>query len=294
VNGHFAHEDLKVYQKAVGLAAWTADLLRSSPGSGSLRNQLERAASNITLNIAEGNGKSSKNDRTRFLEIARGSALECAACLDLLAAMSDVGEGTVRAGKTMLSEIVAMLTGLAGSLADRAREEEGGYSMERDDKRPKKEEEREKEKGLQVHIKRTPNSTDLPLPRYQSAGASGMDLHAAVEGEMVIEPGKVALVPTGLHIAVPRGYEAQVRPRSGLALKNMISVLNAPGTVDSDYRNEVGVILANFGSEPFTIKRGMRIAQMVICRAYQAELVEVEELDETDRQLGGFGSTGLH
>ncbi len=147
---------------------------------------------------------------------------------------------------------------------------------------------------IRVFVRRKDGCDDLPLPRYQSPGASGMDLHAAVEGELVIEPGRVALVPTGLHIAVPLGYEAQVRPRSGLALKHMISVLNAPGTVDSDYRNEVGVILANFGAGPFTVTRGMRIAQMVICRAYQAELVEVEELDETERHMGGFGSTGMH
>ena len=145
-----------------------------------------------------------------------------------------------------------------------------------------------------VLVRRKEGCEDLPLPRYQSPGASGMDLHAAVDGEMTIQPGCVALVPTGLHLAVPTGYEAQVRPRSGLALKNMIAVLNAPGTVDSDYRNEVGVILANFGPQPFTVTRGMRIAQMVICRAYRAELVEVDRLDRTDRHMGVFGSTGLH
>ena len=147
---------------------------------------------------------------------------------------------------------------------------------------------------IQVRVRRREGCADLPLPCYQSAGASGMDLHAAVEGDTVIEPGRVKLIPTGIHIAVPRGYEAQVRPRSGLALRSMVSVLNTPGTVDSDYRNEVGVILANFGDEPFTVTRGMRIAQMVICRSYHAELIEVDELDETERQLGGFGSTGLH
>ena len=147
---------------------------------------------------------------------------------------------------------------------------------------------------LRVFVSRKEGCDDLPLPRYQSPGASGMDLHAAVDGPMTIQPGAVALVPTGIRIAVPPGYEAQVRPRSGLALKNMISVLNAPGTIDSDYRNEVGVILANFGREPFTVARGMRIAQMVICRVYQAELVEVDRLDETERHMGGFGSTGLH
>lgn len=150
------------------------------------------------------------------------------------------------------------------------------------------------ESHLTVQVRRKEGCDDLPLPRYESAGASGMDLRAAVDDDVVIQPGTVTLIPTGLHIAVPRGYEAQVRPRSGLALKHMVSVLNAPGTVDSDYRNEVCVILANFGPEPFAVSRGMRIAQMVICRTHQAELVEVEELDETDRQLGGFGSTGLH
>jgi dUTP pyrophosphatase len=121
-----------------------------------------------------------------------------------------------------------------------------------------------------------------------------MDLYAAVDGELVIEPGQVRLVPSGIHIAVPAGYEAQVRPRSGLALKNRVTVLNSPGTVDSDYRAEVGVILANFGDEPFVVKRGMRVAQMVICPTERAEIVEVYELDQTERQLGGFGSTGLH
>jgi dUTP pyrophosphatase len=143
-------------------------------------------------------------------------------------------------------------------------------------------------------VRRKPGCEDVPLPRYMSDGASGMDLHAAVEGDVVIEPGQVGLVPTGLHVAVPPGYEVQIRPRSGLALKNRVTVLNAPGTVDSDYRAEVGVVLANLGDEPFTVRRGMRIAQMVICRVERAEVVQVEELDRTDRQYGGFGSTGLH
>ena len=147
---------------------------------------------------------------------------------------------------------------------------------------------------VRLLVRRKEGTDDLPLPRYMSDGASGMDLHAAVEGEMTIEPGQVGLVPTGLHIALPPGYEAQVRPRSGLALKSRVTVLNAPGTVDSDYRAEVGIILANLGNAPFVVKRGMRIAQMVICRVQHAEVVEVEELDETERQFGGFGSTGLH
>jgi dUTP pyrophosphatase len=148
--------------------------------------------------------------------------------------------------------------------------------------------------ALTVLVQRKKGCEDLPLPCYQSPGASGMDLHAAVEGEVIIEPGQVKLVPTGLHVAVPPGYEAQLRPRSGLALRHRVTVLNSPGTVDSDYRNEVGVVLANLGDEPFAVTRGMRIAQMVICRVQQARLIEVQELDSTERQMGGFGSTGLH
>jgi len=144
-----------------------------------------------------------------------------------------------------------------------------------------------------VEVKRKPGCEDLDLPRYMSEGASGMDLCAAVDGDVAIQPGEVKLIPTGIHIAVPMGHEAQIRPRSGLALKHGVTVLNAPGTVDSDYRNEVGVILANLGREPFVVKRGMRVAQMVIARTCRAELVEVKELGETRRGLGGFGSTGL-
>ncbi len=143
-------------------------------------------------------------------------------------------------------------------------------------------------------VRREPGCDDLPLPRYMSAGASGMDLCAAVTEDTTIPPGAVRLIPTGIRMAVPHGFEAQVRPRSGLALSHGVTVLNSPGTVDSDYRNEVGVVLANLGREPFTVQRGMRIAQMVVCRAWRAEVVEVAELDETERNLGGFGSTGLH
>ena len=150
------------------------------------------------------------------------------------------------------------------------------------------------EADVRVEIKRKPGCDDVPLPQYMSPGASGMDVCAAVEEDLAIEVGQVVLVPTGFHVAVPHGYEVQVRPRSGLALKHGICVLNSPGTVDSDYRAEVGVILANLGGEPFVVKRGMRIAQMVIGRAYRAELAEVDELSETERQFGGFGSTGVH
>lgn len=149
------------------------------------------------------------------------------------------------------------------------------------------------EKSVKVEIKRKAGCEDIPLPRYMSAGAAGMDVHAAVDGDLVLQLGQVKLVPTGLHMAVPVGYEAQVRPRSGLALKHGITVMNAPGTIDSDYRNEVGVILANLGQAPFTVERGMRIAQIIIAPVCQAELIEVTELSETERNLGGFGSTGV-
>jgi dUTP pyrophosphatase len=150
------------------------------------------------------------------------------------------------------------------------------------------------EKPVTLQVRRKEGCEDLPLPRYETEGSAGMDVRAAVEEDLTIQPGRVALVPTGLFTAVPPGYEIQVRPRSGLALKSMISVLNAPGTIDSDYRNEVGIILANFGEEPFTVTRGMRVAQLVVARCPQAQVVEVEELSETARGLGGFGSTGLH
>ncbi len=145
---------------------------------------------------------------------------------------------------------------------------------------------------INVKVMRRKDCGDIELPHYMSRGASGMDLYAAVEEDLQLEPGAVRLIPAGIHISLPDGYEAQVRPRSGLALKNGVTVLNSPGTVDSDYRNEVGVILANFGADVFTVSRGMRIAQMVIARTVRAELIEVDALDETERGLGGFGSTG--
>lgn len=146
---------------------------------------------------------------------------------------------------------------------------------------------------VRVLVRRKPGTEDLPLPSYQSADASGMDLLAAVDDDLVLPPAEIALVPTGLFIAVPRGYEAQVRPRSGLALKHGVTVANTPGTIDADYRGEVGVILTNLLKEPFTITRGMRIAQMVIAPVIQATLEEVNDLPETDRGDGGFGHTGL-
>ena len=146
---------------------------------------------------------------------------------------------------------------------------------------------------VRVLVRRKPGTDDLPLPSYQSVDASGMDLLAAVDDDLVLPPAQIALVPTGLFIAVPRGYEAQVRPRSGLALKHGVTVANTPGTIDADYRGEVGVILTNLLKEPFTITRGMRIAQMVIAPVIQATLEEVNDLPETDRGDGGFGHTGL-
>lgn len=145
-----------------------------------------------------------------------------------------------------------------------------------------------------LRVERLPHAEGLPLPAYETSGSAGMDLRAAVAEEtpMILAPGARALVPTGLKIALEPGHEAQVRPRSGLALKHGLTCLNSPGTIDSDYRGEVGVILANLGQEPFVIRRGERIAQLVVARCEQAALVEVEALDETARGAGGFGSTG--
>jgi len=146
---------------------------------------------------------------------------------------------------------------------------------------------------VRIEFTRRPGTEDVPLPRYMSEHASGMDVCAAVEGPVTIAPGEVKLIPTGLFLAIPPGYEVQVRPRSGLALKHGLTVVNAPGTIDSDYRGEVGVILGNMGREPFTVERGMRVAQLVVQPVLRAELVEREELPATERAGGGFGHTGL-
>ncbi|MCC6906431.1 MAG: dUTP diphosphatase [Phycisphaerales bacterium] len=135
-------------------------------------------------------------------------------------------------------------------------------------------------------------NADVPLPRYQTEHAAGLDLHAALDSPLVLEPGDIRLIPCGFRMAVPVGYEAQVRPRSGLASKHGISMPNAPGTIDADYRGEVCVPLINLGREPFTIEPHMRIAQMVIAPVAHARVVEVQALDETRRGQGGFGSTG--
>jgi dUTP pyrophosphatase len=147
--------------------------------------------------------------------------------------------------------------------------------------------------NLLVHIKRLPEGEGLPLPSYMSLHAAGADLCAAVERDTVIEPGARALIPTGFAIALPDGYEAQVRPRSGLALKNGVTPLNSPGTIDADYRGPVNVILANLGSEPFTVRRGDRIAQLIVAPVTRAAFTLVDDLSETDRASRGFGSTGV-
>jgi len=135
-------------------------------------------------------------------------------------------------------------------------------------------------------------STSVSVPKYETRGSSGMDIAAHIENTIIINPGEKALVSTGFSIAIPEGYEVQIRPRSGLAAKKNITVLNTPGTIDADYRGEIKVILINLGNEKFIIKNGERIAQMVVCPIVQAELEEVKELPKTVRGLGGFGSTG--
>lgn len=146
-----------------------------------------------------------------------------------------------------------------------------------------------------LRIQRLAHAADLPLPRYETAAAAGMDLIAAnpTDAPIVLQPMQRVLVPTGLVFQLEPGFEAQVRPRSGLAFKHGVTVLNAPGTIDADYRGEVQVLLVNLGSEPFTIARGMRIAQMVVAAVTMVEPIEVGQVDETGRAAGGFGSTGL-
>ena len=148
--------------------------------------------------------------------------------------------------------------------------------------------------NVKIDVRQLPHGQGLPLPSYQSAHAAGLDLLAAVTEDfpLILAPGQRALVPTGISVALPAGYEAQVRPRSGLASKHGVTVLNAPGTVDADYRGEIGVLLINHGDSPFAIRRGERIAQMVIASVLRAELVATTALSSTERGSGGFGSTG--
>lgn len=147
---------------------------------------------------------------------------------------------------------------------------------------------------VKVKVKRVRGGQDreLPLPRYMTKRSAGMDLFAAVDGEVTLEPGERRLIPTGIALSIPEGYEGQVRPRSGLALRDGIGLVNAPGTIDADYRGEVGVLLINFGRRPFKVKRGDRIAQLVIVPVCRAVLELAEELDATPRSGGGFGHTG--
>ncbi|MBP7063960.1 dUTP diphosphatase [Ferrovibrio sp.] len=144
-----------------------------------------------------------------------------------------------------------------------------------------------------VAVRRLPHGADLPLPAYATLESAGLDLLAAIAEPIVLAPGERRLVPTGLALALPAGFEAQVRPRSGLALKHGLTVLNAPGTIDADYRGEVGVVLINHGQAAFTINRGERIAQMVVARHARVQWQAVADLDATERGAGGFGSTGL-
>lgn len=145
---------------------------------------------------------------------------------------------------------------------------------------------------MKIPILRLPHGSDLPLPAYQSAHAAAMDLHAAVESPLTIEPGRIALVGCGFAMALPDGYEAQVRPRSGLASRHGLTVVNAPGTIDADYRGEVKVALINLGPGPFVIDRGLRIAQLVVAPIARATWAPVDTLPDTERGSGGFGSTG--
>jgi len=143
-----------------------------------------------------------------------------------------------------------------------------------------------------LRIQRLPHAAGLDLPAYQTPGAAGMHLRAALDAPLVLQPGQRAAVPTGLRMAIPTGWEGQVRPRSGLAFRHGLTVSNAPGTIDADYRGEVKVLLINLGTEPVELSRGMRVAQLVLARAPQARVVEVADLDDTERGAGGFGSTG--
>lgn len=149
-------------------------------------------------------------------------------------------------------------------------------------------------KNIKVKVKRVRDNSDkdIPLPAYMTSHASGMDLFAAVDSELVLHPGEIKLIPTGISVALPYGFEAQIRPRSGLALKHGLGLVNSPGTIDADFRGEICIIAINFGTEPITIKRGDRIAQMVVGQVFRASIELVEELDITSRGPLGFGHTG--
>ncbi len=147
--------------------------------------------------------------------------------------------------------------------------------------------------NILIHRLEPEKTGDIPLPQAMSAGSAGFDVFAAVEKELILSPGETAAVPTGFAIAVPEGYEAQIRPRSGLALNHNIGILNSPGTIDSDYRGEVRIIITNFSNRPFSLRRGERIAQLVVCPVIKFQWKEVDSLPQTDRAEGGFGHTGV-
>lgn len=146
---------------------------------------------------------------------------------------------------------------------------------------------------IKIYIKRLKKNHPISLPQYMTEGSSGMDLFASLEEEVILLPGERRLIPTGISVAIPEGFEGQIRPRSGLAIRKGIGLVNGPGTIDSDYRGEVGILLINFGKDPFAILNGERIAQMVISRVFRSILVEVDDLPLTQRQEGGFGHTGV-
>jgi dUTP diphosphatase len=148
------------------------------------------------------------------------------------------------------------------------------------------------EKKITIRVKRLDEGNYLPLPTYASEGSSGLDIRAAVPEAVYLNPGEIKLIPTGLAVSIPPGFEAQIRPRSGLALRHGIGMVNSPGTIDSDYRGEIAIILINWGKTPYVIRNGDRIAQMVISRTYHAEIIVTEELDGTERGAGGFGHSG--
>lgn len=146
---------------------------------------------------------------------------------------------------------------------------------------------------MKIYFKRLRGDPSVCVPRYMTPGSSGMDLFASLEKEVTLEPGERLLIPTGISVAIPEGFEGQIRPRSGLAIQKGIGIVNGPGTIDSDYRGEIGILLINFGKQPFTVRNGERIAQMVISQTFRVTLEELDELPETTRQGGGFGHTGI-
>lgn len=146
---------------------------------------------------------------------------------------------------------------------------------------------------MKIYIRRLKKDHPISLPQYMTEGSSGMDLYASLNQEVTLEPGERKLIPTGISVAIPEGFEGQIRPRSGLAIQKGIGIVNGPGTIDADYRGEIGVLLINFGKEPFSIRNGDRIAQMIISRIYRVTVEEVDDLPPTQRQGGGFGHTGI-